>query len=659
MRSRSQKPEPALVHLQVHVIPTATLPPHATGEFRGGDAGDAGDDADQMSRRDENKDEDDEDNEDDGHRAARARDGEGATDVADEDAASHALTRFPRRAIAALVVGNLFLVSPVLLDDVGLLPWSAAAPDKIAMFALPASLLWLALVQLHARSLVVAHALLLPFYLVVGIDLFLLLHYGTRLSSSMIAVFLQNSSDAGAYLKENRAQVTAAVVAVFALWAAALVALRGATWRPGAPVRVFCAGSLVVLYGALVVRQATTHGGALSGVVDVVSHDRNSPFGIIPQGLVAASVNASVEEHQNAVSSVRFGAVRAGPPVPTVVVLVIGESARPDRWGLYNSSRATTPRLEGIPGLVVFRDVLTQAALTQIAVPLMLTRGPLEKFDALLQRKSVISALAEAGYQTSWFSTQQRDQWTGAVNLFSAEADEQRFFDRRHDDVLVDALAERLKRLGDDDSAFIVLHTQGSHYTFKDRYPSDAAIFSTVGSGLTEHERLLNDYDNTVAFTDQVLADVIGVLESRGGEAAMLYVADHGENLRDDDRMLFGHFIGNEYDLRVPMVLWTSSTYAERHPRRMKAALDHALRPLSTVTIFASLLQLADVVVDDVPDDEGVFSSRFSPRPREFLRGWVPVDADSVIPNARRSEALAGSARTERRRASMNDDRDP
>ena len=633
MRSRSPRPEPALVHLQVHVVPTAALPP----------------------RRSEDPDDDHDDN---GDRDGRDDDVDADDDVTGEAAAPPAASgpAFSPRAIASLVLSNLFLLSPVLLDDVGLLPWSAAAPDKIAMFALPASVLWLGLVQMQLRSLVLAHSLLLPFYVVVGVDLFLLFHYGTRLSSSMIAVFLQNSSDAGAYLKENRTQVGTAVAAVVVLWGAALFGLRGATWRPGVPLRAFFAGSLVILYGALVVRQSTTHGSALSGVVDVVSHDRNSPFGVIPQGLVAASVNASVDEHRAAVSDVRFGAVRAGEPVPTVIVLVIGESARPDRWGLYNAARATTPRLEGISGLVVFRDVLTQAALTQVAVPLMLTRGPLEKFDALLQRKSVLSAVAEAGYKTAWFSTQQRDQWTGAVNLFSAEADEQRFFDRRHDDVLVDALKDRLQRLDGDESAFVVLHTQGSHYTFKDRYPADAALFSTVGSGLGDQERMLNDYDNTVAFTDQVLAGVIATLETHGGDAVMLYVADHGENLRDDDRKLFGHFIGNEYDLRVPMLLWASSSYAERHPRRMKAAVDNARRPISTVSVFATLLQAADVDVDDVPDDEGFLSARFSPRPRQVLRGWVPVDADSVIPHARRSEGLTGAALPDRRRRTVRGD---
>jgi heptose-I-phosphate ethanolaminephosphotransferase len=638
MRSRSPRSEPAVVHVQVHVVPTAALPPHGSTDdaarHQGVDDVERSDDADPAPQNFTS---------DDGVERASA--------------SSATATSFPRRAVAALVIGNAFLVSPVLLDDLGLLTLSAAAPDKIALFALPASLLWLGLVQMQVRSLAFAHALLLPFYLIVGVDLFLLGQYGTRLSSSMIAVFLQNSSDAGAYLKENRAPVTKTVVAVFAFWGASLFALRGATWRPGVPVRAFFAVSLVVLYGALFVRQATTHGSALSGVVDVIAHDRNSPFGVIPQGLVAASVNASVEEHRAAVSSVRFGAARAEPAAPTVVVLVIGESARPDRWGLYNPSRSTTPRLEGIPGLVVFRDVLTQAALTQLAVPLMLTRGPLDKFEALLQRKSVISALAEAGYQTAWFSTQQRDQWTGAVNLFSAEADEQRYFDRRHDDVLVNALAERLQRLAPSDSAFVVLHTQGSHYSFKDRYPADAALFSTVGSGLSEHERLLNDYDNTVAFTDQVLADVIDVLERRGGDAVMLYVADHGENLRDDARKLFGHFIGNEYDLRVPMLLWASSSYAERNPRRMKAAVEHTQKPLSTVSLFASLLQLADVIIDDVPADEGFFSARFQPRPRLVLRGWVPVDADAVIPQARRSEALAGDVRL-RRRAIDDADRD-
>jgi hypothetical protein len=89
----------------------------------------------------------------------------------------------------------------------------------------------------------------------------------------------------------------------------------------------------------------------------------------------------------------------------------------------------------------------------------------------------------------------------------------------------------------------------------------------------------------------------------------------------------------------------------------MKSAVEHTQKPLSTVSLFASLLQLADVIVDDVPDDEGFFSARFQPRPRQVLRGWVPVDADAVIPQARRSEALVGDVRL-RRRAIDDPDRD-
>jgi glucan phosphoethanolaminetransferase (alkaline phosphatase superfamily) len=567
-----------------------------------------------------------------------------------EDRVVDEVQRWRPRALVALFVGNIFLLSPVLLDDLGLLPGAVSSPDKLALFAVPASLLWLGLVQFSARNLFLAHASLLPFYVVVGVDLFLITRYGTRLTSSMLAVLLQNSSDAGAYLREHRREVTVAVLGVVGLWALALWGLRGVRVNGGRPVQVFFGGSLLVLYGALFVRQATTHGGALSGIVDVVSHDRNSPFGIIPQGIVAASVNAAVAEHARAVSSVRFGAVRDVDAAPAVVVLVIGESARPDRFGLYDPVRATTPRLQGTPGLTVFRDVLTQAALTQLAVPLMLTRGTLHQLDSVMERKTVLSAVAEAGFKTAWYSTQQRDQWTGAVNVCSAEAHEQRFFDRRHDDVLVAALNDRLDRRAKDESLFVVLHTQGSHFTFTDRYPAEAQVFATEGDGLTERERLWNAYDNTIAFTDRVVADVIGVLEAHGGDALMLYVADHGENLRDDDRNLFGHFIGNEYDLRVPMFLWTSSSYADRYPHKLAAAQENARLPLSTQTIFATLLQATDVIVDDIPDDEGVLSAEFRVRPRQVLQGFVPVDADSVVPRIRRESAASGMPAGERRR---------
>ena len=97
---------------------------------------------------------------------------------------------------------------------------------------------------------------------------------------------------------------------------------------------------------------------------------------------------------------------------------------------------------------------------------------------------------------------------------------------------------------------------------------------------------MVNSYDNSIAYTDEVLTELFAFLASRPGLSAALYVADHGENLRDDGRNLFGHFLNNEYDLPIPIVLWYSPALARRWPAKVAAAQANAGRRLTSRVVL-------------------------------------------------------------------------
>ena len=52
----------------------------------------------------------------------------------------------------------------------------------------------------------------------------------------------------------------------------------------------------------------------------------------------------------------------------------------------------------------------------------------------------------------------------------------------------------------------------------------------------------------------------------------MMYVSDHGENLLDDERMLFLHatYAGSIYEYHVPMFIWYSDSYGELYPEHIE-----------------------------------------------------------------------------------------
>jgi glucan phosphoethanolaminetransferase (alkaline phosphatase superfamily) len=542
-------------------------------------------------------------------------------------------TRAATRAWVALVLLNLFLLSPIASNEV-LVRLSSGEHDKLLLFNAPASILWLLAMHAIVRRPLWLHLCLFPFYFLVGCDLYLVIEYQTRLSSSSLSVILDNWENAGDYVRTHEK----AMGIPFVVWAGAYVAgvlqLRGMTvdWRQR--LRVLPFAGLALLYSAVGIRQMRALHAVGTGLLDVVSHDRSSPLGVIPQMAIAYSVYRDTIVHERAAQGFHFGARRDGDPSERrVVVLVQGESSRYDHWGLYGYARDTTPLLGARGDLVVFRDVTCQAPLTKLSVPLIITRGDIDHVDDFAREKSIVTAYREAGYRTAWFSTQQRDQWTGAINRYTNEADQQRFFERRLDGVLVDQLAETLRELPGE-SLFVVLHTQGSHFAYNDRYPADFRRFPESGVG--EREALVNAYDNSILYTDHVLTSVITLLEQQGLPAAVLYVSDHGENLKDDEHNLVGHFFGNEWDVPVPMVLWMSPPWVAADPERARTVREHTKLRLSTTLGFYTLADLGHVVIDG---DDGfalrsLLRSTYAERPRRYLApSQTIIDFDERYPD--------------------------
>ena len=94
-----------------------------------------------------------------------------------------------------------------------------------------------------------------------------------------------------------------------------------------------------------------------------------------------------------------------------------------------------------------------------------------------------------------------------------------------------------LEGLSKDQSQELFLHMMGSHGpAYHLRSPKDQKKWlpeCTVNDlGSCSEEELDNAYDNSVRYTDKVLADIIDSLKGASVmNTAMLYVSDHGESL--------------------------------------------------------------------------------------------------------------------------------
>ena len=296
-------------------------------------------------------------------------------------------------------------------------------------------------------------------------------------------------------------------------------------------------------------------------------------------------------------------------------VLVLGETARFDRWAVNGYSRDTSPNLlkaRQNGELVSMRDMITARAFTMGSIPIYLSGR-----DIMLEgatQKSLISAFKEAGFKTYFLSTQVKKSFLNNVTtMFAAEADVQQYFeaDESLGFVYDDALLAPLKNILQEKSPkkLIVLHTMGSHAIYAARYPKGFEKFPVIGDEraaatgeqFNDMQSTSNAYDNSIRFTDHILGEVIQALTALQGNAVMIYGSDHGETLPSKQCKFIGHGAMNEENLRVPYFVWTNQVYREKHAAKWGDLLRNQDKATMTSANFATLLDMAGISFANFP----------------------------------------------------------
>ena len=289
----------------------------------------------------------------------------------------------------------------------------------------------------------------------------------------------------------------------------------------------------------------------------------------------------------------------AEAPGREVYVYIIGEASRAMNWQLYGYGRETNPLLSGVGDLVVFRDVLTQSNTTHKSVPLILSSVATGEHEELYRRKGLPALFNEAGFDT-WFISNQSRQ--GAMIDHLAHDAKHLIYIRspRHDTQLLDEMRKAIEK-STSRKLFFILHCYGSHFSYHQRYPREFAYFqpdNDVAIAKQHRPMLVNAYDNSVRYTDYVLSRIIDYLGSlENTSSALLYCADHGEDLIDDHRERFLHAspTTTAYQLYVASLAWFSESYRERFPEKVAAAEANATAPATTHALFHTMADMASI----------------------------------------------------------------
>lgn len=292
----------------------------------------------------------------------------------------------------------------------------------------------------------------------------------------------------------------------------------------------------------------------------------------------------------------------------SLTVLVVGESARAENFGLLGYARDTTPNLAKQQGLLSFTDVHSCGTETAVSVPCMFSGMTRKDYDARVakNREGLLDILQRAGLTVQW-----RDNQSGCKGT----CDRVQFIDvsnltdpalcangECHDEILLQGLGELIDNL--DKDTVLVLHQMGSHGPeyFK-RYPTGSEPFTPVcrSNALNQcsQQEIVNGYDNTLAYTDKVLGSLIDTLRSKQDkvDTAMIYLSDHGESLGEYNLYLHGtpYVMAPDQQKHVPLLTWFSDSYQQDFGLDTDCLAKLRDAPLSQDNLFHSMLGLLQV----------------------------------------------------------------
>jgi len=310
---------------------------------------------------------------------------------------------------------------------------------------------------------------------------------------------------------------------------------------------------------------------------------------------------------------------RAADSKPRLLVIVMGETARAQDWGLNGYTRQTTPQLAQTSA-INFPDMHACGTSTEVSLPCLFSPNGRHDYDEkkIRAHQSLLHVLEHAGIGTLW-----RDNQSGCKGVCEG-LDTQSLGDAHHptlcangrcmDEILIDGLAAQVRaRAGD---RVVVLHQLGNHGpSYFERYPAAFRRFTptcdTPDLGRCSREEITNSYDNALLYTDQLLARTIGTLQGmQDYDTAMIYLSDHGESLGEKGLYLHGvpYAIAPQEQTRVPMTMWFSPGFAASRGLDLACVRRRASQYTDHDNLFPSVLGLMQVRTSVYDRDRDLFS---------------------------------------------------
>lgn len=307
----------------------------------------------------------------------------------------------------------------------------------------------------------------------------------------------------------------------------------------------------------------------------------------------------------------KLGARYTAQTKPPLLLLVLGETARSANFSLNGYGRPTNPLLAQ-ENVVSLRNAWSCGTSTAASVPCMFSHFGREAYDSRpANYEGMLDVLQRAGLAVLWIDNQSGCKGVcdrvPNVNTVALKVPGLCDSGECFDEVMLHGIDERIAALPAERRAkgvVIVMHQMGGHGpAYYKRSPQAVKKFlpECTDNALQScsREGLLNAYDNSIVYTDKLLASSIQWLKAQEARSApaLLYLADHGESLGENNLYLHGmpYGIAPEVQKRVPWITWLSPEFEQRNKLTTACLKQQLDTMVSHDNYFHSVLGLMNV----------------------------------------------------------------
>jgi lipid A ethanolaminephosphotransferase len=291
---------------------------------------------------------------------------------------------------------------------------------------------------------------------------------------------------------------------------------------------------------------------------------------------------------------------------PKLVIMVVGEALRANKFSLNGYEKETNPLLKE-ENIINFSNFYSCGTSTADSVPCMFSIYNRSDFNYQKGRytENAVDVINKTGDVEVLWRDNNSDSKGVALRVayqdykssnLNTVCDEE-----CRDEGMLVGLDEFIKNTKKK-NVLIVLHQMGNHGpAYYKRYPKEFEKFTPVcKTNQFEKctvEEINNAYDNTALYTDYFLSKTINFLKKYDSthEAAMVYMSDHGESLGENGIYLHGlpYFMAPDNQKHIASLMWFNENSLKNYNKEI--LLKNKDNEYSHDNLFHTLLGLFNI----------------------------------------------------------------